>query len=184
MKMRGKRFPRVSTHVRMRGNRFPRIFAGLRMRGNLFPRISTHATTSFMPRRTRLEKLTRARERIAGMKSTFAPGEELWAGGTTSDLVKRMQAHIDAIDALSHAEAVRAEAVIAERAIERGLRELYTRLERWIRNKYGENPRLLARFGMSPSRTPGPKTVAAKKQMVEKAAATRTARGTKGKRRR
>jgi hypothetical protein len=119
-----------------------------------------------------------------GLKATFSDDAEVWPGTAARELLARMQAHVEALNAVRAAEARRRECVLRERTIERSLDPIYKRLEGVIRSTYGENVRILARFGLSPAKTPGPKTVEAKKEMVVNAAATRAARGTKGKRRR
>jgi len=132
-----------------------------------------------MARQNRNEKLTRAQNRIAGLKKHFGAGEALWEGATRDSLVAQLKAHLDAVAELAAAEAARSEAAARAQIIERGLREVYRRLEGYVYATFGESLTDLEDFGMKPRGRPGPKKLKSKVAMIEKAQATRASRGTK-----
>ena len=97
-----------------------------------------------------------------------------------TDLVARVQAILDAIAGVKAARTTLSQAVASQKAAIAQGRLLRSGLKRFLQAKYGPTSPKLQEFGFAPARTP--KTpLKAKAEGKAKAAATRLARGTKGK---
>src|SRR5580704_15219352 len=111
-----------------------------------------------MPQLTRLEKATRARDRIAGVEKRLSVAGELWPGDGPRDVVAKMKAHLAALADVRAAEAALAGAIAKERRMNASVRALDQRLESYVRLTWGEAPAVLGDFGLVPHQKPGPKT--------------------------
>jgi hypothetical protein len=97
-----------------------------------------------------------------------------------ADLLARIQAVLDAIASVKAARTTLSQVVASQKAAIVQGRSLRAAMKRFLQSKYGPNSPQLQKFGFAPARTP--KTpIQTKAQAKVKAAATRTARGTKGK---
>jgi hypothetical protein len=137
-----------------------------------------------MPRRTKLEKLARARERTAGVEKHYQGHEVVAATMTADELLRRIALYVAAVAATAQAEAVYLKAVAHERKLESELGPHLRALDRSVYGRWGNDRSVLLDFGMEPEGKPGPKTRKAKLEMVAKQKATRLARGTMGPRQR
>ena len=135
-----------------------------------------------LARLSKQEKRQRATARAAGVRLHFTGAAPIWLGTTPADLLAQLDAYVAALDAADQAAVAHADAVAHARALEPGITEQYARLESHVRNVFGANASALGDFGMDVPKKRGPKTTTVKAEMVKKAAATRLARGTKGKR--
>ena len=140
-----------------------------------------------MPRATQTTKLERARTLVAGIQKHLAAGGKYYLQGrafSRDDLIATFQEELDALRAIQAARAALASAVAREVDVERRVRSLELDLKGLVQNLFGHRIDVLGAFGWSVPKKPGPKTPAAKALGAEKAAATRKARGTMGKRQR
>jgi hypothetical protein len=99
-------------------------------------------------------------------------------------VVDLLQSLIDTIDAQDKAYAAYQGRVYDRRTLEKKWGRLMRSLTRKVLATHAGDARALGAFALSDPRKTGPKTVVAKAKMVEKAKATRVARGTQGKKRR
>ena len=129
-----------------------------------------------MARMTRFERLTRAKDRIRGLKKHLST-TEIWAGTTGADVVARIEEHVEAFAVISKAEAAVAHAIYSEHTLDRQLRPLYRRLDAYLRSALEENDtKTFGDYGMKPPGKRRPMTVEKKLETTKKAAATREKR--------
>jgi hypothetical protein len=112
-------------------------------------------------------------------------GPRVFAGKTytPAEIVAGLQSLIDEQDATARKRAEWTQQVKRERALEKALGPFVLGIKSLVNALYGPQGKEVADFGIE-NRKRGPKTLAAKVAMTEKARATRIARGTKGKRQR
>ena len=126
----------------------------------------------------------RDRKAIAGIKQQYANVPAIVLDGVSyapSDVVKSLQAQIDAADATASAETAFHQAVAAEKVAGAKANGLFRALRTRVFSDFKSRPDVLAVFGLSlPQRqVPNADKVA---EAVKKRAATRAARHTMGKR--
>lgn len=120
---------------------------------------------------------------VTGINTELAGVDPIVLDGTSyprTDLLARIQAVLDAIARVKAARTTLSQVVASQKgALDQG-RLLRAAMKRYLQSKFGPSSPKLQEFGFAPVRTP--KTlVQTKAQAKVKAAATRTARGTKGK---
>jgi hypothetical protein len=96
-------------------------------------------------------------------------------------LVTLLQSVIDALNALSPAEAAATAAVANARKVVTNAGPVIQSLRRTLIAMFGNAPQTLALFGLTPPRAKAPKTAQQKAVAAAKAKATRIARGTASK---
>jgi hypothetical protein len=136
---------------------------------------------------TNLQLVTKHRGLMDGARKHWSRNEPRMLGGKSYsyvELIAKLQSLIDAIDATSAAHAAWRAKVAQQRNLQKRLRNFVRNVESVIRNEAGDNASELADFGLRPRKKTGPRTIKAKLEMVQKAAATRTLRHTTGKRQR
>jgi hypothetical protein len=139
-----------------------------------------------MARQTKRQKGEKHRQLIKGVKKHWmTQGTMVFAGKkyTPAQVLRRLQSFIDEQDTTARKRAEWRAQVKRERALEKELGPLVSGVESRALALYGPEAREVSDFGIQRGK-PGPKTLPAKVAMVEKARATRAARGTKGKRQR
>jgi hypothetical protein len=154
--------------------------------GRRYPSNSTRVGPGAMPRSSKEKQLASARDAIAGLKKTFAPGEAMVVGGiecTRDEIIADLQAHVDALRAVDAARAAYRGAVGRERDAARAAAAWLARVKLFLLANHGGNEAVLSAFGWKAPKKPGPKTVASKLQGVRRAEETR-AKGGKRRRRR
>jgi hypothetical protein len=116
--------------------------------------------------------------------NTLLPGVDPFviASATMSraDLLAKLQGRLDAANATKAALLAHRQAVEAERASDAVVRPLRAQLKVYLQGRFGKTNTQLQSFGFTPNKVPL-KTVLAKATGVAKAAATRVARHTLGK---
>jgi hypothetical protein len=137
-----------------------------------------------MNTRTKAARSDRNRQAIAGVKKHYANAPSIVVDGvsrTPAEIVRGLQASIDAADATSAANAAFHKAVQAEQAVNADGDALYRGLRSFLITQHKTAPETLGDFGitLASKRVPDAETVA---KAVEKRAATRAARHTLGKR--
>jgi hypothetical protein len=123
---------------------------------------------------------------IAGLRGDPPKMTYPLAGGrhTPADLVARLTAIVHAYEAIAPALAHYLMAVRSAHALKADSRALLRDLKYALQIRASDDHEALARYGLAPRRTPGPKTPEVKLASAEKARATRAARHTMGKRQR
>jgi hypothetical protein len=96
------------------------------------------------------------------------------------DLLARIQAGLDAIAVVRTARTGLIQAVTSQKAAVAQAKTVRAGMKRYLQTKYGPTSPKLQEFGFTPARAAKP-TVKTKAEAKVKAAATRQARGTKGK---
>jgi hypothetical protein len=137
-----------------------------------------------MPKDSQSTKYYAATRVIAGLEKRWRQGDRLRVSGkalTRDELVTLYRSHIDAIHAVRTARAALAAAVGQERAIAKRVQVQTPKLRLAVTNEFGFGPDVLADFGWTAPKKPGPKTAEAKRRGAEKLRATRKARQTMGK---
>jgi hypothetical protein len=127
--------------------------------------------------------LASMRALIAGMQKHF-PNESLTLGNTaytTDTLVKALQGLADALTAVDAAQANAKDAVNALRAMKAKVGPLERNLRSFLRLRFGTANAQLVDFGVQPAKARTPLTSDKRVVATAKAKATRTARGTTGK---
>jgi hypothetical protein len=140
-----------------------------------------------MPKKSQSTKYSAAMSVIAGLEKRWRAGERFKVSGkmlTREELVGLYRSQIESIHTLRAARAALAFAVAQERAITKRVEMQTPRLRAAVVNQFGFGPDVLADFGWTAPKKPGPKTVEAKRAGAEKLRATRKARQTMGKRQR
>jgi hypothetical protein len=100
---------------------------------------------------------------------------------TTATLVQALQGTIAALNAVTAAHAGLKAALTAWDAEVAKMGSIIQALKRTLQSMYANAPDTLALFGLEPRKVPAPRTAAQKAASAAKAAATREARGTTGK---
>jgi hypothetical protein len=139
-----------------------------------------------VPRKSKVEKSEKHRWLIKGVKKHWMKsGPMVFAGKTytPAQVVERLQSFIEEQDQTARKRAEWRGQVARERALEKELAPLVRGVENLVASLFGERAQQGADFGIKKGK-PGPKTLPAEVEMVAKARATRTARGTRGKRQR
>jgi hypothetical protein len=140
-----------------------------------------------MPKTTQVIRENRAANVIAGIRKHLPRNKKINVDGkayTVNELVAPFQQQLDAIAAVRSARAALAVAVRKERAAAKKVNTLTRGLKPVAFDIFNFPLDVLADFGWQRPKKPGPKTTAAKLTGVLKAAATRKARGTMGRRQR
>ncbi len=123
---------------------------------------------------------------VDGLRTELAGVDPIVLDGSRyahTELVARFQAALDAIAAVKTARTALSQAVLAQRAAVAQAMRLRSGVKRYLQNNFGpQNPKLQV-FGFTPARI-AKTTVKTKAQAKVKAAATRVARGTKGRKQR
>jgi hypothetical protein len=120
---------------------------------------------------------------IAGMQKDLKTTSSLPLGGTTytpTTLTQLVQSRIDAANAVANARAGWLDAVARYRVLSAQVSLVVNGLRQYVINAFGEESPVLADFGFTP-RKKAVLTTEQKVARARKAAATRAARGTKGK---
>jgi hypothetical protein len=124
----------------------------------------------------------RDKQFITGINKRLTTVQSLAIAGTTytpAQLIQLFQSQIDSADAVAIAKAKYQDAVKAYRDQAKQLVSVTSGFQSQIRNLYGNASEPLSDFGMSPRKVAKPK-LATKVVAVDKAKATRKARGTLG----
>jgi hypothetical protein len=140
-----------------------------------------------MPKKSHVTKYTAARNVIAGLEKRWSARAKLTVHGkdySREELVRLFRSQIEALEAIRVARAALTFAVAREREIARQVESQIPKLRLTVHCKFGSSPDVLADFGWTQPKKPGPKTVAAKVAGAEKLRATRKARQTMGKKQR
>jgi hypothetical protein len=140
-----------------------------------------------MARKTNLQRVTKHQGLIQGARKHWsAKGPQLFGGQMYSleQIIAQLQSVIDAINATAAAHAAWQAKVASQRDLQTRLGAFVRSVENMVRGEVGDNPRILADFGLEPLKKTGPRTTKAKLEMIQKAAATRALRHTMGKRQR
>jgi hypothetical protein len=120
---------------------------------------------------------------VTGINTELPGVDPMVVDGQTiarADLLGRIQAALDAIAAVKAARTALQEAVAKQKVAIADARKLRGGVKRLAQNKFGPSSPTLQKLGFTPQR-PSIATVATKAKAKVKAAATREARGTKGK---
>jgi hypothetical protein len=126
--------------------------------------------------------LNRIRQAIVGIQDNFPASKTILLEATPTkpaDAIATLQAAIDAIDKAASAEAAFHAAVAAQHTAIAAANALLVNLEETVKVTLGRTPAILGGFGFSVTVKQAP-TPAVKAAAVQKRAATRAARGTKG----
>jgi hypothetical protein len=140
-----------------------------------------------MPKTSQVIRQIRAANVVAGIRKHMPPGRKVYLDGkayTSKELIALFQEQVDAIDAVRSARAALTAAVRKERVVAKKVNAATLGLQSIVRPMFALGSAALADFGWAPPKKPGPKTTAAKLAGVLKAAATRKARRTMGRRQR
>jgi septal ring factor EnvC (AmiA/AmiB activator) len=123
---------------------------------------------------------------VEGIRTELAGVDPIVLDGTSfarTDLLARIQATLDAIASVKSARTALLQAVTSQKAAVAQAKALRAGMKRYLQTKYGPNSPKLQKFGFTQTRTP--KTlVRTKAEAKVRAAATRKARGTKGRKQR
>jgi hypothetical protein len=136
---------------------------------------------------TNLQRVTKHRGLIDGARKHWSPTEPRHFGGKSysrEQVIAQLQSIIDAIAETFAAYAAWRAKVAKQRNLQRRLTNLVRYIEHIVRSEAGDDPTVLADFGLSLRKKTGPRTTKVKLEMVQKAAATRGLRHTMGKRQR
>jgi hypothetical protein len=137
-----------------------------------------------MARKSQTAKYSAAVHVIAGLEKRWRAGDRLKLFGKAfirEELLALYRSQIEAIHAVHTARAALASAVAQERAIASRVQAQTPKLRVAVTNEFGFGPDVLADFGWTAPKKPGPKTAEAKRRGAEKLRATRKARQTMGK---
>jgi hypothetical protein len=140
-----------------------------------------------MPRISQTAKYAATTTLIDGIKKRLSAGKSYRVGGKTyshEQLLASFQEQTQALEAIRSARIALAAAVARERLVARRAKAVRVALEQFLLNEFGPTSPVLAEFGVTAPKKPGPKTLQGKLAGAEKARATREARGTAGKARR
>lgn len=121
---------------------------------------------------------------LAGAGKDFQKTTKLVFGGTTftlTQVLQLLQGFLDLMAAVDTARATFQAKLKAFRDQAPITRAQIRAFVVFVRATFGNNPDVLADFGLAPHKVPAPKTVKTKTVAVQKALATRTARHTMGK---
>jgi hypothetical protein len=140
-----------------------------------------------MPRKSKVQKREKLRQLIRGIRKHFMNIGLMKVAGvdhTPLEVVDGLQSLIDQHDRTARAYAQWRQEVGCERLLERKVAVIVRSVERRVLSHFDiDGVKGLADFGMKYNKR-GPKTLASKKQMIEKARATRAERRTMGSRQR
>jgi hypothetical protein len=126
---------------------------------------------------------SRAEQLIAGTKQHFASAASVaFAGGTytPAQVEASLQTLVDLRGAVDAAKAATKAKVAAERAQAPSLRRFVSAYATFVKATFGDQPDVLAHFGMQPNKVRTPLTVEQKAAAAAKRKATRAARHTMG----
>jgi uncharacterized Zn finger protein len=128
-------------------------------------------------------KTVRDQTIIGALGTQFKAGSVITVNGNdykATDLQTQFQAEVDAAKATQSAKTVWAQAVLAEKKVSTQVTLIRKGLRFTLIGNYGPESAIVAAFGFTPKATTV--DVATKSVAIEKRAATRAARGTKGSR--
>jgi hypothetical protein len=132
--------------------------------------------------RSNLENVDMYTQLIKGLQANFATKTPLVLKKqtlTVGEIVKQVQARVDARSTTSDAQKAYHSAVQAERESEAEVKPLQQALQRTLQGRFGDDSEKLKEFGIAPTKA-RKVPVATKAAAVAKGQATRDARGTKG----
>jgi hypothetical protein len=135
-----------------------------------------------MPKRGKLDKRTRNRALIAGIRKHRKVFDQATVGPdrlNADGLIARFEAHMNLIDEIDRYESMKRGAVARERTMEPEIRDLRDLTLHAIRAYYGEEAGEVMDFGVKQKRPPRIR-IATKAAAVAKRKATRKARRTMG----
>jgi hypothetical protein len=135
-----------------------------------------------MPKRGKLDKRTRNRDLIAGIRKHRKVFDQATIGPdrlNADALIARFEAHSNLIDEIDSYESMKRDAIARERQMEPGIRDLRQLVLNGIRAFYGAEAGEVMDFGAKRKRPPRIR-IATKAAAVAKRKATRKARGTMG----
>jgi hypothetical protein len=135
-----------------------------------------------MPKRGKLDKRTRNRALIAGIRKHRKVFDQVTVGPkrlNADGLIDRFEAHMRLIDEIDQHERMKRDAVARERRMEPEIRDLRELTLHAIRAHYGEDAGEVEDFGVRRKRPPR-LPIATKAAAVAKRKATRKARRTMG----
>ena len=120
---------------------------------------------------------------IAGTQKHFANGSLTFGNAThtASSLIQTLQDLVNAMTAYAAAQATTKDAQLALHTVEVTADPIVSAYRKFLDATFGNATQTLADFGLTPTKARAPLTVEAKSAMVALGAATRLARGTKGK---
>ncbi len=128
------------------------------------------------------------RAMLAGLRREFPPStESVRFGGrsmSSGEMVALIQSTLDTFEAVHQAEGAFRQAVVNRRRAMKGSRSIYEDAVFFLKHQLGKNSPRLAQFGVALPKDRRPPTAEAAAISRAKAAATRKARGTLGKRQR
>lgn len=140
-----------------------------------------------MARKANDERYARYKGLLEGIEKRWAPGDRVillnqpWTVKELADTLREILGAFERVDAT---RARLADELLARKAIERKWWKTVGALEETVLVTYRGGARELGDFGLRDRKKTGPKTTEAKLVSARKAAATRAARGTRGKRQR
>jgi hypothetical protein len=123
---------------------------------------------------------------VKGIQAELASVDPIVVDGTSYalvDLLARIQAALDAIAGVKATRTALSQAVTSQKAAVAEAKAVRIGMKRYLQTKYGPTSPKLQMFGFTPARS-AKTTVKVKAEAKAKAAATRQARGTKGKKQR
>ena len=179
LKIVGKSFPTISEASIARSDRSFARKHGLTIAGNAFPTNSNVLLGANVPKETRLTKETRARHVLTGLAKHFHPRKRYMVNGVsmTGDAVAAVyREQLDALDRVERARNALTQAVREERRATRRADWFLYHLKNTVASYCDPDAAMLAEFGWTVPKKPGPKTTRAKATMVEKRRATLAAR--------
>jgi hypothetical protein len=135
--------------------------------------------------RTKTTKASLVQNLIVGANKHFPnASQSLTFGGATrtvTALTQLLQSYVDLRTAVIASQAATKTKIVAERAQTPSLLALIDEFVAFVKVTFGNQPDALADFGLAPPKARTPLTAEQKAVAAAKRAATRTARGTKGK---
>lgn len=135
-----------------------------------------------MPKRGKLNKQSRDRAMIAGVRKHRAVFDQIKVGPErwdADDVIAIFDRHSKSIDEIAHLDAMRTEAIAREKDLERALSLAWRMIVSLLRGHFGPASQTLRDFGIKPQRKKR-LSVAEKAVAVAKRKATRKLRGTMG----
>jgi hypothetical protein len=150
------------------------------------PLVSSQRRTPITtPNRTKTDRLSLAKQLIAGTKKHFPnASQELTFGGATHTVAastQQLQSYVDLRSAVLTSQAATKTQVATERAQTPSQVAFVAAYVAFVRATFGKEPDALADFGLAPPKAPKPLTAEQKAVATAKRKATRAARHTMGK---
>jgi hypothetical protein len=131
-----------------------------------------------MPRATKIDKLTHARNVLRGLTKHYPAHGRPRIGGkpfSRAELIALFQGHLDAMQEVETARIAFVVAVAKERVLAKRVKVTTVALRAFLSNVFGPSLAVWAEFGLQLAKKPGPKTVAGKVAGVRKRQAARDA---------